>query len=181
MRRVATHIKEMLEERGYNIEKEINLTFENGPYFKKQESPEKDRIYIYITRYIAKEKLGINDFNLSGKEAKKITEEILKQIIVNIQPKTKVIIIFPQKLLDKFSPEKILSLQTISSCLSLLYKNEEEKKHQKTFEKIVIFSEKDLKFNPTKNTLVPKHEIASKKDIELLNSKRIKKTDIPKI
>jgi DNA-directed RNA polymerase subunit H (RpoH/RPB5) len=156
MHQVVTYIKEMLEERGYDIKKDLEPTFENGPFFKRED--ERENIKIYMAKYMAEEKLGINNFNIPKKEAKKISEEILKYIVINTQPKTKIIVVFPQELLEKFSPEKILSLS-----------------------KITIFSETDFKFNPTKNILVPKHELAPEEDKKILKSKRIRNIDLPKI
>jgi DNA-directed RNA polymerase subunit H (RpoH/RPB5) len=168
MHQVVTYIKEMLEERGYDIKKDLEPTFENGPFFKREDG--KENIKIYMAKYMAKEKLGVNNFDIPKKEAKKISEEILKYIVINTQPKTKIIVVFPQELLEKFSPEKILSLPVLSPKIQISNSN-----------KITIFSETDFKFNPTKNILVPKHELAPEEDKKILKSKRIRKMDLPKI
>jgi DNA-directed RNA polymerase subunit H (RpoH/RPB5) len=164
---IATHIKEMLEQRGYDVEK-FELVFENGPYFKKQKSSEREYMKVYMARYMSELNLDINNLEITEAAAKNIINEILKDIVANIPPKTKAITIFPQELLDKYNPEKNIFTKKTQAIKGF-------------YEKMVIFSEADFKFNPTKHDWVPKHELASEKDIALLKSRKITEDELSKL
>ena len=142
----------MLLDRGYIVEKDLDLSPENGPYYKSTDTD--DILKIYLARYIAKEKFKVEDFNISKKDAKTLSNEILKQIVVAIEPKTRVIVVLPENLLESIGTEL-------------------------PSEKITIFSEIDLSFNPTKNILVPKHSKVTFDDIRSLQSRRILTQDLP--
>jgi DNA-directed RNA polymerase subunit H (RpoH/RPB5) len=164
MHRVVIHTKQMLLDRGYIVKKKLNLSSENGPYYKENDNSSQDTLYekaadkinVYLARYIAKEKFKVENFNIPKKDAKLLSNEILKHIVVNIEPKTKGIVIFPENLLESIGTE-FLS------------------------ERITIFSEIDLHFNPTKNILVPKHVKATEDDMKMLQYKKIANQDLPVI
>ena len=134
--------------------------FENGPYpYLNNSCVERysEGAKIYIARYFMKENLEVKSFDLSKSDLKQILDETLKHIVSKAPPKMDIIIIIPDAIFNKVSIEDKLT------------------------DRICLFSERDFKFNPTKNMLTPRHIRASQEDIQKLRLKKIKNEHLPKI
>lgn len=117
---------------------------------------ETNKIKVYLGRSFIEKKIGYYP-NFTTFEIKTLVEEILKSIISESLTKTDIVIILP----DEFTKKEITS--------DLLT------------DRMTIFSESEMKFDPTSNRYVPKHEKASQEELDEMENKHIKFEDLPVI
>jgi DNA-directed RNA polymerase subunit H (RpoH/RPB5) len=147
MRRVMGNLELMLADRGYITYGHLELVPRNGPFYRNNIDGDCcGGIYIYIGRLMIKQAFGGDNLGTSKREAIAVFYELLRNVNAELENDMSAIIILP----DQF-----LTVVDINASLN----------------KINIYGESELYYNPTINALVPTHVIATDDDVKLLEKK----------